>query len=70
MTLPMLEILRTEVARVQMSLVQYQPGVTGPPQPVPKKVGKFLPPRNQFLHLRIKVTNLSRMYNRFPVFVQ
>jgi len=59
----MLEILRTETARVQLSLVQHQLGVTDSPQPIPQRAGNFLPLPNQFLHLRIKITNLSRKYS-------
>ena len=61
MTQPMLEALRTETARVQMSLVRYEDGVATP-VPVDPSGSKYLPPPNEFIYLRTKVTNLSREY--------
>jgi hypothetical protein len=54
----MLETLRTETAVVKLTLVQYLDDVT--PRLLPRRGGKFFPPPNEFLHLHIKVTNLSR----------
>jgi trafficking protein particle complex subunit 9 len=60
LTLPMLETLRTETARVQTSLVRYESSSEGRTlQPVPKRGDKYLPPLNEFVYLGIKVTNLS-----------
>lgn len=60
LTLPMLETLRTETARVQMSLVRYSGDVTDPIEhAVLQMGGKYQPPQNEFVYLRTKVTNLS-----------
>jgi hypothetical protein len=58
LTLPMLEILRTETAMVKVTLVQYLDDAA--PRLLPRRGGKFFPPPNEFLHLHIKVINLSR----------
>ena len=60
MSLPMLEALRVETARVKMTLVRY--GEVGQEQlvPVDGTGAKFLPPPNEFVYLRTTVTNLSR----------
>ncbi|OBZ75570.1 hypothetical protein A0H81_04217 [Grifola frondosa] len=59
MTLPMLEALRVETARVHMSLVSYDEVQSATPVTVAQAGGKFLPPPNEFVYLRTKVTNLS-----------
>ena len=61
LTQPMLEALRTETARVEMTLVRYEDG-TATPVLVDPSGSKFLPPPNEFVYLRTKVTNLSRKY--------
>ncbi|KAG6850996.1 hypothetical protein H0H93_004483 [Arthromyces matolae] len=58
MTLPMLETLRLEHAWVQMSLTAYEhPSVEG--RPVNEHEGKFYPPADEFVYLRVKITNTS-----------
>ena len=59
MTLPMLEALRVETARVRMTLVSYDEG-NAQPVPVDPTGTKFLPPPNEFVYLRTSLTNLSR----------
>jgi len=58
MTQPMLEALRTETARVQMSLIRYE-GEAVTSIAVDPSGSKYLPPPNEFVYLRTKVTNLS-----------
>ncbi|TFY64017.1 hypothetical protein EVJ58_g2901 [Rhodofomes roseus] len=58
MTQPMLEALRTETARVQMSLVRYEDEVAMPVDVDPSG-SKYLPPPNEFVYMRTKVTNLA-----------
>lgn len=67
MTQPMLEALRTETARVQMSLVRYVHD-TAMPVPVDPSGSKYLPPPNEFVYLRTKVTNLSRKHQPYRLF--
>lgn len=64
MSLPMLEALRLEDARVHMSLVSYDDSLSAD-RPTPEAEGKFCPRANEFLYLRMKVTNISC---RSPVF--
>ncbi|KAI0928535.1 hypothetical protein AcW1_005748 [Taiwanofungus camphoratus] len=59
MTLPMLEALRTETARIDMSLFHYDANHTPREVPVDPSGGKFLPQPNEFVYLRTRVTNLS-----------
>ncbi|KAH9951944.1 TRAPP II complex [Amylocystis lapponica] len=56
MTLPMLEVLRTETARVHMALFHYE---DKNPRQVNESSGKFTPPPFEFVYLRTRVTNLS-----------
>ncbi|KAH9926207.1 TRAPP II complex [Fomitopsis serialis] len=58
MTHPMLKALCTETARVQMSLIRYD-GEAATPIAVDPSGSKYLPPPNEFVYLRTKVTNLS-----------
>ncbi|TFY82625.1 hypothetical protein EWM64_g1393 [Hericium alpestre] len=59
MTLPMLEALRTETARVHMSLM-YREGDDEPSwQAVDRKRGNYLPRPYEFVYLRTRITNLS-----------
>ncbi|KZT67733.1 hypothetical protein DAEQUDRAFT_792472 [Daedalea quercina L-15889] len=58
MTQPMLEALRTETARVQMSLIRYEDG-KAIPIAVDPSGSKYLPPPNEFVCLRTRVINLS-----------
>ena len=60
MTLPMLEALRVETARVWMTLVSYDEEGNAQPVPVDPTGTKFLPPPNEFVYLRTSLTNLSR----------
>lgn len=60
MTLPMLEALRVETARVRMYLIQYDEEGEERHVPVDASGAKFLPPPNEFVYLRTTVTNLSR----------
>ncbi len=60
MTLPMLEALRVETARVRMSLVRYDEEGNEQPVPVDPAKTKFLPPPNEFIYLRTSIANLSR----------
>ncbi|ETW85889.1 hypothetical protein HETIRDRAFT_42700 [Heterobasidion irregulare TC 32-1] len=59
MSLPMLENLRTESARVSMCLVCRDNALDDPWQTVDQKDSKFLPKAYDFVYLQIKVTNLS-----------
>jgi hypothetical protein len=59
MTLPMLETIRTETARVSMSLVGYDDDAGLLEQAIAQKGGKYLPRANQFVYLRTHVINLS-----------
>lgn len=57
----MLELLRTETARVHMSLVQRDSDdLEAEAQPVLHENGKWMPDPNTFVYLRTLITNLSR----------
>ncbi|KZT09435.1 uncharacterized protein LAESUDRAFT_694916 [Laetiporus sulphureus 93-53] len=58
-TLPMLEVLRTETARVKMSLHCFDEDDALQPVAVDPSGSKYLPPPNGFVYLRTKVINLS-----------
>jgi hypothetical protein len=59
MTLPMLETIRTETARVTMSLVEYDDsGLIE--KAIIQKGGKYLPRPNEFVYVQTRVINLSR----------
>lgn len=58
LTLPMLEALRTETARVEMSLLSYDEDRTVP-VPIDPSGSKSLPPPHEFVYLQTRVTNLS-----------
>jgi trafficking protein particle complex subunit 9 len=61
MTFPMLETIRTETARVKMSLVRYDSSDNGLVESaVAHKSGKYMPCPNEFVYLRTQVINLSR----------
>ncbi|KZT26443.1 hypothetical protein NEOLEDRAFT_1062821 [Neolentinus lepideus HHB14362 ss-1] len=55
MTLPMLQAVRTETARVQMSLLSLNTSNSG----ISHQGRIYLPEANEFLYLRTSVTNLS-----------
>jgi len=59
MTLPMLETIRTETARVKMSLVRYDHEYGTTQEAIIHKCGKYMPRPNEFFYLRTQVTNLS-----------
>lgn len=59
MTQPMVKTLRMEEARVHMSLVSYNPS-HGTDKLVNYRGGKYYPAPQEFVYLRIKITNLSR----------
>ncbi|OSC99049.1 hypothetical protein PYCCODRAFT_1454002 [Trametes coccinea BRFM310] len=59
MTLPMLEALRVETARVRMTLVRYDDEGNAQPVAVDPAGSKFLPTANEFVYLRTAITNLS-----------
>jgi hypothetical protein len=59
MSLPMLETLRTETARVKMTLVRYDRSLTE--VAVARKGGKYMPCPNEFIYLRTQAINLSRL---------
>ncbi|KAI0362223.1 hypothetical protein OH77DRAFT_1416447 [Trametes cingulata] len=59
MTLPMLEALRVETARVRMTLVRYDEEGNAQQVPVDPPGSKFLPTSNEFVYLRTSITNLS-----------
>ncbi|KAJ4487929.1 TRAPP II complex [Lentinula aciculospora] len=56
LTLTMLEILRTEKAGIQLTLVR--PG--NPAEPIQHRAGKYHPPCSELVYVRIKVTNLTK----------
>ena len=62
MTLPMLEALRVETARVRMSLVRYDDAGNEQPVSVDPAKTKYLPQANEFVYLRTSITNLSRKW--------
>lgn len=57
MTLPMLETLRMETAQVHLSLAPCDDTL-----PLLQHGGKYHPQPNEFVYLRMKITNLSGMY--------
>jgi hypothetical protein len=59
MTLPMLETFRLEIAQISLSL-----DVTDDPEAIQNSTRQH-PQPNEFVYLRVKVTNLSGM-NFFP----
>ncbi|KAH9901034.1 TRAPP II complex [Cubamyces lactineus] len=59
MTMPMLEALRVETARVRMTLVRYDEEGNAQPVPVDPPGSKYLPQPNEFVYLRTSITNLS-----------
>ncbi|KAI0375001.1 hypothetical protein BV20DRAFT_1041173 [Pilatotrama ljubarskyi] len=59
MTLPMLEALRVETARVRMTLVRYDEEGNAREVPVDPPGSKYLAPPNEFVYLRTSITNLS-----------
>ncbi|GLB34932.1 putative transport protein Trs120 or TRAPPC9, TRAPP II complex subunit [Lyophyllum shimeji] len=69
MTLPMLETLRLETARVQISLVAYDDSVPSS-RPLVERDGKFYPPANEFVYLRTKITNTSSSSRVFTMDVE
>lgn len=61
MTMPMLEALRTETARIQLSLAELD-GPASADGPRVRSLGmKYAAPANEFVILKATVTNLSRM---------
>lgn len=63
MTLPMLETIRTETARVKMSLVRYGGSNEDSVEDIiVHKGGKYMPHPNEFVYLQTQVINLSRPY--------
>jgi len=60
MTLPMLETIRTETARVKMSLVRYSGEDGSVEETIPHKGSKFMPCPSEFIYLQAQVINLSR----------
>jgi hypothetical protein len=60
MTLPMLETIRTETARVTMSLVEYDGDSGLTEKAIIQKGGKYLPRPNEFVYVQTRVINLSR----------
>jgi hypothetical protein len=61
MTMPMLETLRIETARVHLSLVRYSQSDVEEVVPL-HPTGKYCPKPNEFVSLRLKATNMSRKY--------
>ncbi|KAI0748229.1 transport protein Trs120 or TRAPPC9 TRAPP II complex subunit-domain-containing protein [Daedaleopsis nitida] len=59
MTLPMLQALRVESARIRMSLIRYDDAGNETPVAVDPAKTKFLPLPNEFVYLKITITNLS-----------
>ncbi|KAI0062282.1 hypothetical protein BV25DRAFT_1945461 [Artomyces pyxidatus] len=59
LTLPMLETLRTETARVHMALYHRSDDEASPWQNVDRRDGKYLPKPYEYAYLRTRVTNLS-----------
>ena len=68
MSQTMLELLRTETARVYMTLVQRDDDNSDTePRLVPHENGKWMPEPNTFVYLHTLITNLSRMLFISPV---
>lgn len=66
MTQHMLDVLRTQPVRVQMSLWRYTDSDVA--EPLSSDEGIFYPPLNEFVCLRVKLTNLSRQSFHLVVF--
>ena len=58
LSLPMLEALKLETTRVRMTLLNHDDDSQGCAT-IPRSGDKFLPKPNEFVQLRIQVTNLS-----------
>ena len=69
MTLPMLETLRTETAAIHLSLLHCDDsGSLENLTLIPYRNGRSFPTANDFLYLRVKVTNLSRKFQAIDNF--
>lgn len=66
LTQPMLNTLRTEQARLHLSL-WCDDDLSGELKPVSARAGIYQPPLNELIYLRMKVTNLSKLPRTFTV---
>ena len=62
MTLPMLETIQTETARVKMEFIRYSDDDGSVEDTIVREGGKYMPCPNEFVYLRTEVINLSRQY--------
>ena len=63
MTLPMLETLRTEPARIHLELFRRSSEADEERLPISRNGGTYYPVPYEFVHLRMRITNLSRELN-------
>jgi hypothetical protein len=63
MTLPMLETLRTEPARIHLELFRRGSEADEERLPVSRSGGAYYPVPYEFVYLRMRITNLSRELN-------
>ncbi len=60
MTLPMLETLRTESARIHLELFRRGSEADGELFPISRNGGTYYPASYEFVYLRMRFANLSR----------
>jgi len=60
MTLPMLETLRTESARIHLELFRNGSDADVERLPISRNGGTYHPVPYEFVYLRMRITNLSR----------
>ena len=63
MTLPMLETLRTESARIHLELFRRANEADKARLPISRNGGTYYPVPYEFVYLRMRITNLSRELN-------
>jgi len=63
MTQPMLETLRTEPARIHLELFRRGGEADEERLPISRNGGTYYPVPYEFVHLRMRITNLSRELN-------
>jgi hypothetical protein len=62
MTLPMLETLRTESARIHLELFRRGSEADEECLPISRNGGTYYPVPYEFVYLRMRITNLSREF--------
>ncbi|KIY43410.1 hypothetical protein FISHEDRAFT_53353 [Fistulina hepatica ATCC 64428] len=59
MTMPLLMALRTEAARIRMTLIRYNSDEDDDTSTIEQRAGKYFPPANEFVYLRCAVKNMT-----------